>query len=358
MGTAKTISALGRVAAGASALALGIALFAASPGHAQEVTLRMHTFVPPVARSYQNLKWWTEKVAKESGGKLKIQLFGSMQLGGRAPDIYDQVRNGVVDIGWVLPGYTAGLFPRISVFELPFIGATADIASPAVDAFVREYGKEEFGQVHVIVAHSAGESVLHMKGEPIRKLEDFRGKKIRTPSRISTAALEALGATPVPIPGLKMTEALMRNVVDGVLTPWSIARAIRTVDVADAHTETTLHEPVLIMMMNKQSYEELPAELRKVLDANSGEPIAKAFGERWMRDDIPGREKAKELDHTIVDLPDAEQQRWREATQGVYKSWIKEMEDQGHPGAEMVAAAERLIEKYRAEEKAEEAKAK
>src|SRR5690606_23643335 len=127
-----------------------------------------------------------------------------------------------------------------SVFELPFIGATADIASPAVDAFVRKFCMEEFGEVRVIVAHSAGESVLHMKGDPIRTLEDFEGKKLRTPSRISSTAIEALGATPVPIPGLKMTEALMRNVIDGAVTPWSIARAIRTVDVADAHTETTL----------------------------------------------------------------------------------------------------------------------
>ena len=181
------------------------------------VTLRMHTHVPTVSGSYKNLKWWTEKVEKEAGGKLKIELYGSMQLGGQAPDVYDQVKNGVVDIGWTLPGYKAGLFPATSVFELPFIGAPAHIVSPAVDAFLREYGKEEWGAVHPIVFHSAGVSVLHMKTRKIEKLEDFKGLKIRTPSRISSAALSALGATPVPIPSLKMTEALMHDLVDGVV---------------------------------------------------------------------------------------------------------------------------------------------
>jgi TRAP-type C4-dicarboxylate transport system substrate-binding protein len=338
--------------AAASSLALGMALFAAAPAQGQTVTLRMHTHVPPVASSYKNLKWWTQKVEKESGGKIKIQLFGSMQLGGRAADLYDQAKNGVVDIAWTLPGYKGGLFPRLSVFELPFIGAPARIASPAVDAFVRKWGKEEWGAVHVIVAHSAGESVLHSKPHPIVKLADFKGLKIRTPSRISSAALEALGATPVPIPGLKITEALLRNVVDGAVAPWSISLAIRTIDAAKFHTETTLHEPTLAMLMNKQSYARLPADLKKVIDANSGEWLAKEFGSRWEKDDKPGPAKAKKLGHPVLRVAPAELARWRKVSQPVYDQWVKDMNAKGLPGKQMLDDAERLIARYAAEDKA------
>jgi TRAP-type C4-dicarboxylate transport system substrate-binding protein len=312
------------------------------------VTLRMHTHVPPVSGSFKNLLWWTKKVEKDAGGKLKIELYGSMQLGGKAPDVYDQVKNGVVDIGWTLPGYKAGLFPATSAFELPFIGAPAHVVSPAIDAYVKQYGKKEWDAVHPIVFHSAGLSLLHMKTRKIEKLEDFQGLKIRTPSRLSSAALGALGATPVPIPSLKMTEALMHDVVDGVVTPWSIALAIRVIDVAKFHTETTLHEPTFAMIMNKQSYGKLPADLKKVIDANSGEWLAKELGRRWEHDDQPGVARAKKLDHQIIQVPDAEQDRWRKATEPVYESWIKDMDAKGLPGAKMVADAKALVAKYQA----------
>jgi len=349
-------SAVGTIA-GVTALLLAGALFDTQPSMAQQITLRMHTHVPPVSGSFKNLSWWAQKVEKESGGKLKIQLFGSMQLGGKAPDIYDQVKNGVVDLGWTLPGYKAGLFPIASAFELPFLGATAHITSPAVNAFLEKYGKKEWGDVHPIVFHSAGLSVIHTKTKKIEKLADFKGLKIRTPSRISSAALAALGATPVPIPSLKVTEALLHDVVDGAVLPWSISRAIRTIDVAKYHVETTLHEPVLVLLMNKQSYEKLPPDLRKVVDNNSGEWLAKEFGRRWEHDDMPGRAKAKQLGHTVTSVSDTEENRWREATHPVYEDWIKAMDAKGLRGREMLEDAARLLAKYKAQDK-EQDKAK
>ena len=333
-------------------LALG-ALQVASPflskaNAADVVTLRMHTHVPPVSGSYKNLKWWTEKVEKDSKGRLNIQLFGSMQLGGKPPDVYDQVKNGVVDIGWTLPGYKAGLFPVTSAFELPFIGAPAHIVSPAIDAFVKKYGTKEWSAVHPIEFHSAGLSQLHMKSHKIEKLEDFKGMKIRTPSRLSSAALKALGATPVPIPSLKMTEALMHDLVDGVVTPWSIALAIRTIDVTKYHTETTLHEPTFALIMNKDSYAKLPPDLQKVIDANSGEWLAKEFGRRWEHDDQPGIAKAKKQGDEIIKVSDAEQDRWRKVTQPVYDSWIKDLDGKGYDGKHLVEEAQRLVAKYKA----------
>jgi TRAP-type transport system periplasmic protein len=347
----KKFGALALAAGATSALVLGITLFVSQPASAEPITLRLHTFVPPVSGSYKSLAWWAQKVEKDSGGRLKIQIFGSMQLGGKAPDVYDQVKNGVVDLGWTLPGYTAGLFPITLVFELPFIGGRAEIVSPAVNAFLEKYGKKEWGDVHPIVFHSAGISAIHMRTKKLEKLEDFKGLKIRTPSRISSAALTALGATPVPMPLPKITEALLHGVVDGAVLPWSIARAIRTIDVAKYHIDSTLHGPVLALLMNKQSYAKLPPDLKKVIDNNSGEWLAKELGRRWEQDDVPSRVKAKKLGHEIIEIPDAEQDRWREATKSVYDSWVKSMDAKGLPGRAMLEDAERLVAKYKAEAK-------
>ena len=341
------------IVSGAAALALAATLLAAAPSAAQQVvSLRMHTHVPAVAGSFKSLTWWTKRVEKASNGRLKITLFGSNQLGGKAEDIYDQVKNGVVDLGWTLPGYKAGLFPASEVFELPFIGGPAHIVSPAVNDYVKKWGKDEWSGVRPLIVHFAGLSVIHTKNRPIRVLADFKGMKLRTPSRISTYALSAFGATPVPIPGLKITEVIMHNVVDGAIVPWSISLSIRTIDVVKYHAETSLHGPILAMIMNKQSYAKLPADLKKAIDDNCTDAMAVEFGYRWEKDDAPGRAKAIKLKHEVYAIAPEEEARWKAAAKPAYDEWSKEMTAKGLPAAEMISDAENLVAKYRALDKA------
>ena len=342
-------TALKTILAGACALAFGAAILGATPASSEVVTLRLHTFVPPVSSSFKSLQAWAEKVEQDSKGQLKIQLFGAMQLGGKAPDLYDQVKNGVVDIAWMLPGYKAGLFPATSVFELPFMAGRAPIVSPAVDDYARTLGAKEWSEIHPIVFHFAGPSVLHLKDKRFTKMEDFQGLKIRTPSREATGALKAMGAVPVPVPGVAtLAEIMIHGVVDGVITPWGIARATKVVDTATFHAELPMHGPTLALMMNKNSYAKLSPEQKKAIDDNSGAKIAQWLGERWEHDDLPGLQRAKELKHEIVDISDAEIARMRKASQPVFDDWIKEMNGKGYDGAKLLSEAERLIAKYKA----------
>jgi TRAP-type C4-dicarboxylate transport system substrate-binding protein len=344
----RTVAAKASIAAGAGALALSMLLLGNAPAEAQTITLRFHTHVPPVASSYKTLKEWADRVEKASNGRLKIQMFGAMQLGGKAQDIYDQVKNGVVDMGWTLPGYKAGLFPATDIFELPFMGGQAPHMSVALDEFTQLHAKKEWSDVHLIIAHSPGSSVLHMKNKRVTKMEDFAGLKIRTPSRVSSGALQALGAVPVPVPGTAtMAEILIRDVVNGLITPWAIARATKTIDAATFHAENTLHGPTLAMIMNKNSYAKLPDDLKKVLTDNSGPKAARWLGEKWEAADKPGIEHAKKLGHEVVTISDAETARWRKASQPVYDAWIKEANAKGLDGAKLIAEAERLIAKHK-----------
>ena len=114
-------------AAGAALAAPAIA----RPAFAQaQVTLKLHHFLPPVSNGHAKmLAPWAKMVEQDSGGKIKIDIFPSMQLGGTPPQLYDQARDGVVDIVWTLPGSTAGRFPSTEVFELPFVGARRGIVN-------------------------------------------------------------------------------------------------------------------------------------------------------------------------------------------------------------------------------------
>jgi len=100
----------------AALAALGFSVSVLMPNAAlsQEVTLRLHTFMPPVANPMKHfLVPWADKVNKDSKGRIKVQIYPAMQLGGKAPQLLQQVRDGVVDIVWTLTGYTPGRYTEV-----------------------------------------------------------------------------------------------------------------------------------------------------------------------------------------------------------------------------------------------------
>jgi TRAP-type C4-dicarboxylate transport system substrate-binding protein len=266
---------------GLGALTIAAALSAwPMAGTAQEITLRIHHFLPapaPVPKNF--ITPWAEKVTKEAGGKLKVEVYPSMQLGGRPPALIDQARDGVVDIIWTLTGYTPGRFPRTEVFELPFIAASAEATSQAAWEFYEKYLKKEFESVHVIAVHVHGPGLLHVKGNGVQKLEDLKGLKLRGPTRQATALLAALGATPVGMPVPAMPEALSKGVIDGTVIPWEVTTPLKVAQLVQSHTNFTgsrgLYTSFFVFAMNKAKYDALPADIKKVIDANSGMSASK-----------------------------------------------------------------------------------
>src|SRR5580693_2437961 len=88
------------------------------------ITLKLHHFVSSVSSGHDKfLVPWARKVEQESGGRLRIDIFPSMQLGGTPAQLFDQARDGIVDLAWVVPSLTPGRFPKIEMFELPFVPA-------------------------------------------------------------------------------------------------------------------------------------------------------------------------------------------------------------------------------------------
>ena len=92
---------------GATAAALGVPHLT---GLAQQsVTLKFHTFMAPMSNVWLTMhKPWMDKVEKESGGRIKFEGYPAMQLGGTPVQLYDQARDGVVDIVWTLPATPRG----------------------------------------------------------------------------------------------------------------------------------------------------------------------------------------------------------------------------------------------------------
>ncbi len=340
-------------AAGALLLAAGV-LAGNAPGNAAraaepEVTLRLHHFLPPSSTTQAKfLAPWAEKVMAQSNGRIRIEIFPSMQLGGRAPQLYDQVRDGVVDLAWTLPGYTAGRFPLVEVFELPFVAGSAEATSQALMVFYQRHLKDEFKDVKVIALHVHAPGALHMAKHPIRRLEDLKGLKIRAPSRAITAALAALGATPVGMPVPQVPEAIARGVVDGAALPYEVTLPLRVHEITRYHTNSGLYTAVFLLAMNRARYESLPDDLKAVIDANSGLSVAKWAGKIWDAAEAPGIAAAKARGNEIITLDQAEIARWKAATRPVIDRWIKDTTARGLDGQALYDEAKALIAEFEA----------
>ncbi len=327
------------------------AVLGAAGAQAQDVTLKVHHFLPPPSLAHAKfMQPWAEKIERESGGRIKVEIYPAMQLGGKPPQLFDQVRDGVADGVWTVAGYTAGRFPMIEVFELPFVPGSAEATSQAAQEYYETYAKQEFADVHPLMIHVHHPGAFHMKDKPIKTLEDLKDAKVRAPTRVINGALKEMGATPVGMPVPAVPEAISKGVVDGAVLPYEITLPLRVHELTNSHTEIGgdrgLYTAVFLFAMNKNTYDSLPADLKKVIDANSGLALAKQIGAIWDAAEAPGRQKAAALGDKFYLIDGAELTRWKRATQPVIDAWIKQMDAEGHDGKALLKAARDLVDKY------------
>jgi TRAP-type C4-dicarboxylate transport system substrate-binding protein len=331
-------------------LAAAAALTTAASAMAQTVTLRLHQMLPPQATiPAKAIMPWVQKVEAESGGRIKVQVFNAMQLGGAPPQLFDQARDGVVDFTWTVLGYTPGRFPKTEVFELPFMSGSAEVSSRAIQEYVEKFAADEFKDVKLICVHTHGPGLFHTK-TPVTGLESLRGMKIRGGSRIINNMLTKLGATPVGMPVPAVTEALSKGVIDGTTIPWEVTPSLKVTELVKNHTtfagKDGLYTQTFAFSMNKAAYDKLPPDLKKVIDNNSGQVAAALFGKAMDDGDKAGREIAVKAGNNIVALDVAETQRWRRTAATVETDWINEVKAKGIDGAQLASEARALIAKY------------
>ncbi len=334
--------------AAAAALALGVT---APMAFAQDVTLRLHQFLPPPATVPKHiLKPWATRVEEATGGKLKIEHYDSMALGGTPPLLMDQAIDGVADIVMTVVGYTPGRFPKTEVFELPFMMTDPVATSKAYQELVEtDLQDGEYKDVKVLGAWVHGPGVIHT-AQGVTKLEDMSGLKLRGPTRVITDMLKELGATPVGMPLPAIPEALSKGVVSGTVIPWEVTPAIKLSELVTHHTEFTgdeaLYTATIVMVMNKAKYDSLPEDVRAAIDAESGLKLSE-FAAQVMYDyDKPGRDIAEKAGNTIVQLPPEEVARFKEASQPVIARWVADMESKGIDGNALIEQAKALIAKH------------
>jgi len=322
----------------------------ASCSRTETLELKVHHMMPPRAPAHAKfIVPWCAKIEKESDGELKCQIYPAMQLGGTPNQLYDQVKDGVVDIVWTVPGYSAGRFPSIEVFELPFMMHNTEATSKALWDYVAETKLGEFDDVHPLAFHVHGPGYFHMVNKPITSRADLQGLKVRAPTRQTNRLIEVLGATPVGMPLPQVPEALAKGVIDGTIVPDEIVPAIKANELTRFHSETdpseaAIYTTTLLFAMNKARYEGLSATQKKVLDANSGVELSGWAGKIFSEADAVG--KASLDPKSINVIPQTEIKAWQDLAQPVIRRWVDEMNQRGADGNALLNSAHELTRKH------------
>lgn len=333
----------------ASALTAIVLVLSAAPAAAQEVTLKIAHFLPGVALAQRAvLEPWCEDLGRQSAGRIKCQFFPAMQLGGTPAQLADQAKNGVADIVWTAPGYSSGRFPRTEALELAGVMPLGGLAQGRVAwTFYDRHLQQEYAGYKVLALHGDGGMNIHTSRKAVKSIDDLQGLKLRAPNRTIAKTLTAFGAMPVAMPPAQMTEAIAKGVVDGASAVWEVIVPTKLDEVTRFHMETpadqaALGATVLAVLMNKEKYAALPADLREILDRNSGAALVERFGRAWDGAIAAARDKVKAAGHvvTLVSGPDYETMRQRSAA--VEQEWIADARGKGFDGAALVAAAREI----------------
>ena len=331
----------------ASRTALAAALMlAAGAAMAQEHVFKLHHFLGAQAPSQtQMLEPWARRVEENSGGKVKIEIYPNMTLGGRPPELVQQARDGVVDLIWTVNGYTPGLFPRTEVFELPNVYVNDPAATNLAMLDMYDDLKEEYQGLEPMFLHVHAGQALHTRDKEVRSPEDVAGMNLRIPTRTGAWVIEALGANPAAMPVPELPQALQKGVVDGALIPWEIIPALKIQDQTQYQIEgadqTRFGTTTFQVSMNKARWDSLPEDVQQAFRDASGRDWVRELGQIWRDIDDAGLKVATDAGNTYIELTPEATQAFSEKLEPVVQQWIDEVDSKGIDG-------EALVEKARA----------
>lgn len=320
--------------------------YAADP----EVTLKLHHFLGPKAPAQTKmLQPWADAIQAESEGRIKIDIFPSMTLGGSPPQLFRQVADGVVDIVWTVNGYTPGLFPRSEAFELPTVFTNnIEAANLAMRDMFDSHLAPEYDGVHVLFMHVHAGQALHMADKLVRSPDDTKGLKLRVPGPTGNAVVEAMGATPVTMPVPDLPQALSTHAVDGALIPWEIIPPLHLQEVTKYQIEgpdnNRFGTTTFQVSMNKDRWESLPDDLKAIFDKHSGEDWLREVARIWRAADDHGIQVAIDAGNEHVVLTEAEMDAFNTALSPVIDKWTAEHTD--FDSKAMIEAARAAMAKH------------
>ncbi|WP_407495727.1 TRAP transporter substrate-binding protein [Pseudooceanicola sp. MF1-13] len=295
----------------------------ALPSKAEQ--LRFSSFEPPVAfLTSQVFPQWGKNVEDATGGEVTVKMFPGGTLGRSPAQQLKLVEDGVADVAFIVAGYNPGVFPGLTVGELPFVVTSSKAGSEAMwSMFEQGLLEGDFDKFKIIGLFTTTPQNVVSKPKIIMP-EDLKGRNFRASSPNLLVAIEDMGAVAVGgITGPTIAESISRGVIDGSFNDWNAIKTFRIGDTIEHVLEVPMGTSPLMVVMNKQKYESLSAEAKAGIDKVSGAAFATMFGEAFDAYDATAKEEYVAEGKIEIHAADqATMDAWKAASQPATDAWI------------------------------------
>ncbi len=327
-----------------AAVLIAAAVFLArTPADAASIVLKYANFPPATTFPCIQMERWAKEVEKRTGGKVRVQTFpGGTLL--PAKNIFDGVVAGMADIGNFAMSYQPGRFPLSEAIDLPVGFKNARAASLALFDLVEKYQPKEFAKVKVITVFTCPPADI-MTTMPARSLKELKGVELRT-SGTGTDVLKRIGAIPIGMPQSEAPEAIQKGIVKGNVSSMEILKDFNFAAYLPYATEANLFVVSFAVVMNKDRWDSLPADVKKVIDGLAREQTewTGAYVDNHVREAVEW--SRKKYNHQVVRLSDADQNEITRLTKPMIDDYVKKVTSQGLPGKEIMKDVYALKQKY------------
>jgi TRAP-type C4-dicarboxylate transport system substrate-binding protein len=300
--------------------------------------LKLADFQPPthfiVDTTY---KPFADTIAAATNGEVSVTYYMGGELGPGPKEQYNRTVEGVADIAFGLPGYTASNFPTTLLTELPGVIDAATGTQKVQDNL--DILAKEYRRVALVGLWNNAPNMLLMAEKSVASMEDLKGLKIRVPSRNAGLVVEAWGATPVSMPAPAIYNAMQTGVIDGAMIDATTLKSFKLAEVTKSITtgmKSTISSFFLIM--NRDSFNDLSADQQKaVLDA--GRTASLNSNQKWLQVADKALADFRATDgKEVITLSDAEAAKFNAASAPVVEKVIADADAAGLPASDYVKA--------------------
>lgn len=300
---------------------------------AAEVTLKLSNYLPPRhGFTADFMAPWAAEIVERTNGAVVVELFDATSAFGKINRQADQARAGVIDIALGLNGIPRDRYPSAAIIEMPFLVEDAGAGSRTLWELYKEGALgADYADFKVLGLFTHHGGLFHTVDKPVHALEDLAGLRLRTPSPTVSAMLESVGASPVGMPPSAIYENLQKGSLNGVVTTWDLVGAIRVNELLKFHTDARAYVAGFHVVMNQRKYDDLPAEIRDILDDMTGDNLVAKFGDWWDVWDARGKKDAMDRGNEIIEIDAETRAAWKARLAPMIDTYLAGMKAQGVP---------------------------
>ena len=309
----------------------------------QTITLKYANFPPSTTFPCVQMERWRTEVEKKTAGKVAVQTFpGSTLLNPK--NMFEGVVSGTADIGCLAMSYQPGRFPVSEAIDQPIGFSSARAASLALYDLIEKYSPKEFEQVKIITLFTCPPANI-MTMKPVKSLKDLKGLELRV-GGTQADIIKNLGGIPVAMPQSDTPEALQRGTVKGHVSSMEVLKDFNYAAYTANATIANLWVVTFSVVMNKEKWNALPADIKKVIDDMKREQAL--WTGTYVDDHVTEALKwsKEKYNLQIFELPANEKAEVPKLIKPLVDGYVERVTKAGLPGSQIMKDVYTLQEKY------------